>query len=1213
MEIIMNENVKVEEYVALKNSIYFDSEWYKKNYLYDEINTDPIYHYLTKGWLLGYNPSLTFITEAYLENYPDVKKAQRNPLVHFIFHGMREKRQPGYSVNGLNLIKKSRLFNRRWYENRYHEDISERKMDPLIHYMVYGWKKGFDPSKKFCTKTYLNTYDDVKNANVCPLLHYLTKGINENRKIYKVKKNIYKSGSTLFSQFKRKFYQFVYREDIAKHSEVKIAVHVHLYYEEFWYEIKNYLKNLEVYKFDLFITCVNAISDEISSDINNFKNDVKIIRVRNVGFDLGPFIYVLRSCYLYDYDVIFKIHTKRDVKPLNYYGVYMQGGEWRHLSYNSLLNERNVHLTINKLVEHKDVGMVAYKDFITGIDSVYNKEKTIKTMEEYGFSVPQDYLYIIGTMFASKGCVFKEMIAKKVSYYDFEQAKRGCFTRAHSFERILCLNTIAQGYSIVGNDVFWPARFLRNIQSKIYPYNPPCILEQDTLQYVRFYKKFNSKEHKSISVCEKLKVINEDLYNALISKASIDLSKDEPLSSESFEYMILMKDYVIDRKIAEIKGPVENTIFRFVGNEITVEKQTLQKKHCFLKVCNQAPQFILHGKYLMSIVKDYLIRGKLDALIGELKPYICKVFERYATNNNNVLKPNTWDAIPRNVIIDANGNYNFFDTNIQYIPGVDKSYFLYRVALDIFILAKDLQLSISHRDFVMIYENLCKMMNIGGNFLYYDKLEKQLQFYFLNKNTKIQFSKDLLATIFNYLHLNNLFYRSNSKFKVVTEDYLIVKKSKLFDESWYVSEYQISSDIAPAYHFASEGWRLGFNPSLSFDTERYLRAYPDIADAGVNPLVHWEKNGCKESGRLMFSVNADQSILYPQKYVFQNDRKHVLLVSHVLNHTGAPILLLHVAKMYRSIGIDCMVLAPKHGDIIDDFLNENIPVIVDENCLVPDSNIVLPCKFDFCICNTFITWGAYITFSKTIKTIWWIHDNILPHQVHSKLKEVFKNAENVYVPCELTKTYVSNYNDDVKILNYPIFNLVKSCSRKEHDLIKIGVYATLQSRKGQDVFVQAISMLPSYIRKKCLFLIVGDEAQKDFKKTYISPYMKKYKEIIHKHNISNLSTYHDSLDDLDLLCCPSREDPYPLVVIDALMHGCPVIISDHVGEKDIINNRDNGFIFQSENICELSLIIQDIVENRSALPIMSERARQTYIDHFDYVACSKIFKQLMDE
>lgn len=56
-------------------------------------------------------------------------------------------------------------------------------IDPLIHYIQYGWSEGRDPSASFHTTAYLLANPDITNAGVNPLQHYLEFGAAEGRPI----------------------------------------------------------------------------------------------------------------------------------------------------------------------------------------------------------------------------------------------------------------------------------------------------------------------------------------------------------------------------------------------------------------------------------------------------------------------------------------------------------------------------------------------------------------------------------------------------------------------------------------------------------------------------------------------------------------------------------------------------------------------------------------------------------------------------------------------------------------------------------------------------------------------------------------------------------------------------------------------------------------------------------------------------------------------
>lgn len=80
------------------------------------------------------------------------------------------------------LLQNSTLFDAKWYLQVY-EDVQLKSLDPIIHYLQFGWKENRDPSKYFSTREYLDKNQDVKKAQINPLLHFLNYGLLEDRNI----------------------------------------------------------------------------------------------------------------------------------------------------------------------------------------------------------------------------------------------------------------------------------------------------------------------------------------------------------------------------------------------------------------------------------------------------------------------------------------------------------------------------------------------------------------------------------------------------------------------------------------------------------------------------------------------------------------------------------------------------------------------------------------------------------------------------------------------------------------------------------------------------------------------------------------------------------------------------------------------------------------------------------------------------------------------
>lgn len=88
---------------------------------------------------------------------------------------------------GFKTIKEKGLFDSRYYLQE-NPDIRESGIDPLLHYMFHGFKEGRNPSPSFDNDYYLNENPDVSKSGLSPLVHYSLTGQKELRKIAKDQK-----------------------------------------------------------------------------------------------------------------------------------------------------------------------------------------------------------------------------------------------------------------------------------------------------------------------------------------------------------------------------------------------------------------------------------------------------------------------------------------------------------------------------------------------------------------------------------------------------------------------------------------------------------------------------------------------------------------------------------------------------------------------------------------------------------------------------------------------------------------------------------------------------------------------------------------------------------------------------------------------------------------------------------------------------------------
>jgi glycosyltransferase involved in cell wall biosynthesis len=86
------------------------------------------------------------------------------------------------NIRAYKKINRSYYFDRNYYLNN-NIDLIDKKIDPLIHYIYFGGREGRNPSERFYSQFYLNKYIDVSKSGLNPLVHYVLYGVFENRAI----------------------------------------------------------------------------------------------------------------------------------------------------------------------------------------------------------------------------------------------------------------------------------------------------------------------------------------------------------------------------------------------------------------------------------------------------------------------------------------------------------------------------------------------------------------------------------------------------------------------------------------------------------------------------------------------------------------------------------------------------------------------------------------------------------------------------------------------------------------------------------------------------------------------------------------------------------------------------------------------------------------------------------------------------------------------
>lgn len=234
---------------------------------------------------------------------------------------------------------------------------------------------------------------------------------------------------------------------------MKVAAIVHVFYSEMWPELAACIRNVGVC--DLVVTYVDE--DAVKAARRDFPA-ARFLRCENRGYDVWPFLCALKALDLSAYDLLVKLHTKRDIArdhPFAMGGTCLNGSAWRDQLLGFVKTPEAWAETRARFGDPR-VGMVAGRRVVFGRKEGgkrWHDEAVRELNEKFALSARRDGLFVGGTMFAVRASLLRPFADFPFTAETFAASGgHESTTYAHLMERMLGLAVGAQGLRIEGFD-----------------------------------------------------------------------------------------------------------------------------------------------------------------------------------------------------------------------------------------------------------------------------------------------------------------------------------------------------------------------------------------------------------------------------------------------------------------------------------------------------------------------------------------------------------------------------------------------------------------------------------------------------------------------------------------------------------------------------------------------------------------------------------------
>ena len=236
----------------------------------------------------------------------------------------------------------------------------------------------------------------------------------------------------------------------------KLLVHFHVFYEEQipWFLEK--LGNINGCQWDLYVT-YSSLSDKARELISAAFPAAVFMEVENVGYDVWPFIKLLKTIDIGSYDYVMKLHTKSasSIKT-KWRGIYLDGTVWRDRLVDAMLFDRERFAEIiARLGEDSTAGLFCHRMFLVKPSSPFPEDNEALEAELSRIGLePGDRHFCAGTMFIARISPFSILRSADLTQEMFSSgmASHGNGSLAHVYERIISFAVSSAGYKLIPLD-----------------------------------------------------------------------------------------------------------------------------------------------------------------------------------------------------------------------------------------------------------------------------------------------------------------------------------------------------------------------------------------------------------------------------------------------------------------------------------------------------------------------------------------------------------------------------------------------------------------------------------------------------------------------------------------------------------------------------------------------------------------------------------------
>ena len=345
-----------------------------------------------------------------------------------------------------------------------------------------------------------------------------------------------------------------------------------------------------------------------------------------------------------------------------------------------------------------------------------------------------------------------------------------------------------------------------------------------------------------------------------------------------------------------------------------------------------------------------------------------------------------------------------------------------------------------------------------------------------------------------------------------------------------------------------------------------------------------------------------------------SNRRRLLIVSHEMTLSGAPIQLAHLVVWLRDRGWQATVVAPEFGPLADKL--PGIEIIYESQLLIDPAygalRRLIP-QFDCVLANTIATWEAVQACQfERVPVVWYIHETqvgVQLMQIIHMIEPSLGLADAIVTPTETTaRVYAPVRNKPIDVIAYGIPPVAPNGNANANK-VRFATVATYEARKGQDLLLDAVEKLPPRLRERTVFHLVGRALEETFAEN-----LRMRSRALGNVDLLGSLGHEEALETMreaDVIVCPSRDETMPIVLLEAMSMGKATISFNVGGIHEWIDDGVNGLLVPAQDTAALAAAIERLAADAELRRNVGARGCETFARHFTIERCGEQFEAVI--